>query len=198
MNELDEFEECSPLFLYCGEFYPDNLYVDESYLNEDKSYLNQDESYQDELYQKDTYQDKSHPDESYQGDSHQDKSCPNKLPSQATYNETSKNDGMLAYNDGMMSNLLRHLKRHKGKVPELNKSKRKQNELVTYLMTPLVDEHTDILDWWHTNESCYSNLAKFARDCLAIPATNVPSEQTFSISSNMLTSKQNRLDEKTV
>ncbi|CAG8752172.1 17039_t:CDS:2, partial [Cetraspora pellucida] len=66
-DELDEFEESGPSFLYCGEFYPDNLY--------------------------DMYQDKSHPDESYQDDSHQDKSCSNELPSQATYNETSKNDG---------------------------------------------------------------------------------------------------------
>ncbi|CAG8836017.1 16071_t:CDS:2, partial [Cetraspora pellucida] len=50
--------------------------------------------------------------------------------------------------------------------------------------------------WW-VNESNYLNLAKYARDCLPIPATSVPSEQIFSISGEMITEKRNRLDGKT-
>ncbi|CAG8801222.1 21672_t:CDS:2, partial [Cetraspora pellucida] len=51
---------------------------------------------------------------------------------------------------------------------------------------------------WQINEPNYSNLAKFAQDCLSIPVTSVPSEQVFSISSDMITDKQNRLSKKTV
>jgi len=36
------------------------------------------------------------------------------------------------------------------------------------------------------------------RDCLAIPATSVPSEEAFSVSGDMITEKRNRLNDKTV
>jgi hypothetical protein len=73
-----------------------------------------------------------------------------------------------------------------------------QSELETYLMMPLVDSNKNILEWWQENEGNYPNLAKFARDCLPIPATNVPSEEIFSVSGDMITDKRNRLDNKTV
>ncbi|CAG8725421.1 7138_t:CDS:2 [Cetraspora pellucida] len=73
-----------------------------------------------------------------------------------------------------------------------------QSELETYLFVSLVNANTNILEWWRINELSYSNLAKFARDCLPIPATSVPSEQIFSISGNMLTNKQNQLSDKIV
>ncbi|RIB12869.1 Piwi domain-containing protein [Gigaspora rosea] len=53
-----------------------------------------------------------------------------------------------------------------------------------------------------TNQGSHSTeqptKTKFARDCLPISAMSVPSEQIFSISSDMITDKQNRLSEKTV
>jgi len=73
-----------------------------------------------------------------------------------------------------------------------------QSELETYLCAPLVNPHTDILEWWRINEANYPNLSRFARDCLPIPATSVPSEQVFSISGNMITEKRSRLSDKTV
>ncbi|CAG8839655.1 17339_t:CDS:2, partial [Cetraspora pellucida] len=57
-----------------------------------------------------------------------------------------------------------------------------QSQLDTYLLMPRIDPDKDILEWWRENEVNYPNLAKFARDCLPIPATSVPSEEVFSIS----------------
>jgi len=37
-----------------------------------------------------------------------------------------------------------------------------------------------------------------ARDYLAIPATSVPSEETFSLGKNLITDKRNRLAGKTI
>ena len=74
----------------------------------------------------------------------------------------------------------------------------RQSELDIYSNAPLVDPYIDILEWWRTNEANYPNLSRFARDCLLIPATSVPSEQVFSISGDMITEKRSRLNEKTV
>ncbi|CAG8570615.1 12995_t:CDS:2 [Ambispora leptoticha] len=74
----------------------------------------------------------------------------------------------------------------------------RQSELDTYSMMPRADPQIDVLEWWRVNEACYSNLAKFARNCLAIPATSIPSKQIFSVSGDMITDKRNKLAEKTV
>ena len=65
-----------------------------------------------------------------------------------------------------------------------------QSEFNTYLMTPIVNQYTNILAWWQINESSYPNFAKFAKNCLLISATSVSSEQVFSISGDMLTNKK--------
>jgi len=54
------------------------------------------------------------------------------------------------------------------------------------------------LNWWKINETQYPQIAKMARDYLAIPATSVLSEQYFSISKNLITDNRNRLAGKTV
>jgi hypothetical protein len=56
----------------------------------------------------------------------------------------------------------------------------------------------DPLNWWKINETAYPQIAKMARDYLAIPATSVPSEQCFSISKNLITDNRNHLAGKTV
>ncbi|CAG8545370.1 22197_t:CDS:2 [Cetraspora pellucida] len=51
---------------------------------------------------------------------------------------------------------------------------------------------------WQSNKINYSALSKFARDCLPISGTSIPSEQAFSIGGNMITNKRNQLNKKTV
>ncbi|CAG8839658.1 21756_t:CDS:2, partial [Cetraspora pellucida] len=57
----------------------------------------------------------------------------------------------------------------------------RQNTYST-LELPPVNIIKRIYKHWHENEVNYPNLAKFAKDCLPIPATSVPSEEVFSIS----------------
>ncbi|CAB4377031.1 unnamed protein product [Rhizophagus irregularis] len=54
------------------------------------------------------------------------------------------------------------------------------DEIQTYLSLSLMNEETDPLEWWKVNESQFSHLSQMARDYLPIPATSVPSEQSFS------------------
>ena len=60
------------------------------------------------------------------------------------------------------------------------------------------NQETDTLKWWKINELQFPKLAQMARDYLAIPATSVPAEQSFSTSKNLITDKRNRLLGKTV
>ena len=73
-----------------------------------------------------------------------------------------------------------------------------QSKLDIYSNAPLVDPCIDILEWWRTNEANYPNLSRFARDCLPIPATSVPSEQVFSVCGDMISEKRSQLNKKTV
>jgi len=48
------------------------------------------------------------------------------------------------------------------------------------------------------NHSQFPNLSNMARDYLAIPATSVPSEESFSLGKNLITDKRNHLAGKMV
>ena len=63
---------------------------------------------------------------------------------------------------------------------------------------PAASEKTEPLKWWKTNESQFPILAQIARDYLAIPATSVLLEQSFSVSKNLITGTRNRLLGKTI
>jgi hAT family protein len=67
----------------------------------------------------------------------------------------------------------------------------KKDELQLYFSLPCADEKTEPLKWWKINESQFPKLARIARDYLAIPATSVPAEQSFSISKNLITERRN-------
>ena len=63
---------------------------------------------------------------------------------------------------------------------------------------PLFDkdgEFNDPLEWWKSNESKFSTIAKLARKFLAIPATSAPSERIWSIAKNVLTTERACLKE---
>ena len=67
------------------------------------------------------------------------------------------------------------------------------DEFKVYLSLPLVNETIDPLEWWKINHSQFPNLSNMASDYLAIPATSVPSEESFSLGKNLITDKRNRL-----
>jgi hypothetical protein len=52
---------------------------------------------------------------------------------------------------------------------------------------------TDILRYWASKEYEFPIIARIARDHLAIPATSVALESVFSIGSDIITKKRNRL-----
>jgi hypothetical protein len=52
---------------------------------------------------------------------------------------------------------------------------------------------TNILRYWASKEYEFPIIARIARDHLAIPATSAASECVFSVSSDIITKKRNRL-----
>ncbi|GBC44362.2 ribonuclease H-like domain-containing protein [Rhizophagus irregularis DAOM 181602=DAOM 197198] len=72
------------------------------------------------------------------------------------------------------------------------------DEIQTYLSLSLMNKETDPLEWWKVNESQFPHLSQMARDYLPIPATSVPSEQSFSVGKNLITDKRNCLAGKTI
>ena len=70
------------------------------------------------------------------------------------------------------------------------------NELERYLALEYNDEISS-LTWWKAHSVEFPVLSQMARDFLAIQATSVASEKTFSVASNTLTKIRNRLHLKT-
>ena len=71
-----------------------------------------------------------------------------------------------------------------------------------YLADPLdqtaLDEEFDILAWWKLNAPKYPDLARVAKDVLAVPASTVASEAAFSTSGRTLSAVRNRLKPETL
>lgn len=59
--------------------------------------------------------------------------------------------------------------------------------LEEYLNQPTVSMNTEPLKWWKSNEEQFPNLAKMARDYLAIPGTSASSERLFSSGRQLIT-----------
>ena len=68
-----------------------------------------------------------------------------------------------------------------------------ETELTRYLKQPLIDRNTDIYQYWKAKQFEFLIVSKIARDYLAMLATSASSECVFSISSDIVTKKQNRL-----
>ena len=71
------------------------------------------------------------------------------------------------------------------------------NELDNYLMFDTIEEDTNPLDWWKSNQKTYPILSKMASDYLSIQATSVACEHAFSIASNTISRTCNRLHSET-
>lgn len=63
------------------------------------------------------------------------------------------------------------------------------SQLDIYLEESRLDHHLelDVLQWWKTNETRHPQVARMARDLLAIPITTVASESAFSLGGRVLT-----------
>ncbi|KAJ1685814.1 hypothetical protein LUZ63_017204 [Rhynchospora breviuscula] len=77
-----------------------------------------------------------------------------------------------------------------------------KSELEQYLTEPLDDtaleEQFDILAWWKLKVSKYPVLSQLARDILAVPASTVASESTFSTSGRTLSVVRNSLNDESI
>ena len=71
-----------------------------------------------------------------------------------------------------------------------------ERELEGYITEPV--HVTDPLAWWKVNHTRFPNIAQVARRYLCIPATEVPSERSFSAASGTVTKRRATLDPDTV
>ncbi len=68
------------------------------------------------------------------------------------------------------------------------------NEVNTYISTPIVSKDTDILEWWKNNKENFKILSLIAMDYLTIPISSVSVEELFSKAGDVVTDQRNRLD----
>jgi hypothetical protein len=68
-----------------------------------------------------------------------------------------------------------------------------ETELTRYLKLPAMPRETNIYQYWKAKQYDFPIIGRIARDFLAIPATSAPSECVFSIGSDVVTKKRNKL-----
>jgi hypothetical protein len=68
-----------------------------------------------------------------------------------------------------------------------------ETELTWYLKLPAMPRETNIYHYWKAKQYDFPIISRIAGDFLAIPATSAPSECVFSIGSDVVTKKRNRL-----
>jgi hypothetical protein len=68
-----------------------------------------------------------------------------------------------------------------------------ETELTRYLKLPLMPRETNIYSFWKAKQFEFPIISKIAGDFLAIPVTSAPSECVFSVGSDIVTKKRNRL-----
>ena len=73
-----------------------------------------------------------------------------------------------------------------------------KNEFKEYCSQTCSNEDTEPLTWWKENEKLFPNLARMARDYLAIPGTSASSERAFSAGRHLVTDFRCSLDHTTV
>jgi len=74
------------------------------------------------------------------------------------------------------------------------------DEIGLFFNSTRVREHSEIdpLGWWKINEKRFPNVAILARDVLAIQASSVASESTFSTSGNLVSDTRSRLSDEVI
>ncbi|CAD6919423.1 unnamed protein product [Tilletia controversa] len=121
--------------------------------------------------------------------------CPLPSPSQAGSANSSEKDGYKSLK-----------RRHNGNMVQGQATLESSSQLRKYLSEPAVpisetDDENDEqnpLAYWKLHQQRFPQLAKFARDILAIPATTVASESAFSRSKLLVTDRRTRLNKTSV
>ncbi|CAB4430555.1 unnamed protein product [Rhizophagus irregularis] len=72
------------------------------------------------------------------------------------------------------------------------------DELDNYLSSPPANIETDTLLYWKLHEKEFPNLAKMARDYLAVPGTSVPVECVFSGGTDLVSHRRCSLSPETI
>jgi hypothetical protein len=83
---------------------------------------------------------------------------------------------------------------------ESTTSQEEKTELDLYLGEPVkkLNDNVDILDYWNKSAARYPQLARMARDILAVPVSSVASESAFSLSKKVITLNRSSLKPNTV
>ena len=73
-------------------------------------------------------------------------------------------------------------------------------EVDKYLALPQVDASSnfDLLEWWRMHQTMFPNLAKMARQYLALPATSASVERLFSAGGEMHSDKRKMTKEESL
>ena len=77
-------------------------------------------------------------------------------------------------------------------------AKKQRSDFDRYIEIPNDSGIQSSLGWWKQNQSAYPDLAKMARDVLAVPASGCAVEREFSISGRIATWQRSRLSPKTI
>ena len=77
-------------------------------------------------------------------------------------------------------------------------AKRRRNDYDRYIKLPNNTAITSSLKWWYSNQECYPDLARMARDVLAVPASGCAVEREFSISGRIASWQRCRLSAATI
>ena len=77
-------------------------------------------------------------------------------------------------------------------------AKRRRNDYDRYIELPNNTAITSSLKWWYSNQECYPDLARMARDVLAVPTSGCAVEREFSISGRIASWQRCRLSAATI
>lgn len=86
------------------------------------------------------------------------------------------------------------------KFPEQSRPKTDtpDEEINTYLLEAGQRRADDVLAYWNLKQSSFGSLSQLARKVLGVPLSSAPSERDFSVASNIITSRREKLQTKTV
>ncbi|XP_035848328.1 zinc finger BED domain-containing protein 4-like [Sander lucioperca] len=68
------------------------------------------------------------------------------------------------------------------------------SQVISYLAEPTIPRNDSPLEYWKRNQAHFPALAPAARKYLCAPCTSVDSERLFSVASDVIDEKRNRMD----